>query len=53
MEFSRPHTAEELEVLEKLKGKMIPLCSVPRCEKIAGHEGDHGPVRLNLERVTA
>lgn len=45
-QHTRPVPPEEQAMMERLAGKLIPLCSVPRCEKLRGHDGEHGPVRL-------
>lgn len=40
---------EEQREADLLKGiELIPLCRVPRCEKIEGHDGEHGPTKFNM-----
>jgi hypothetical protein len=50
--YTRPVSPEEIALSEKFKDALVPLCSVRRCEKVAGHDGEHGPVRFTFERLT-
>lgn len=44
--------ADQVEPPEIMDGVvLIPLCRTPGCDRLEGHDGEHGPVTFNMERA--